>query len=263
VEILTGIGKWMDVNGESIYGTTHTPLAPQTFGHVTRKGNKLYLHVTRWPKDGKITLAGLETPIKNVSLLADSKKDKLDVAQSGTDDWNIQGPVNAPDPVNSVFVVETDGVPKGNLDAPIRLASNIPEQRLHVFDSSSLGGKLRFGQGNPAENGIMGWNKNELATGRVKWVVRVDEPIEVELDLIYVAVKGKHGGSYALKVADQLFSGTVETQPMPDSHKKVKYIPHTLGTLKLDAGIHTIELRGTEITDKELFMPSSIILRTP
>src|SRR2546430_7423718 len=41
--ILTGIGKWMDVNGESIHGCTRTPLDRQAWGDSTLKGNTLYL----------------------------------------------------------------------------------------------------------------------------------------------------------------------------------------------------------------------------
>jgi len=265
VEILTGIGKWMDVNGEAIYGTTHTPLPPQTFGPISRKGNKLYLHVTRWPKDGKITLAGLKTPIDKAYRLDRSfwRKDRLNVSKAVSNDWNIQGPENAPDPVNTVIVVETEGEPVGIADdETIRLVSNLRKQRLHVFESKVEGG-LKWGQGSPRDNGVEGWNKNNLANGRVTWTVRIEEPTEFFLDLVYVAVDGQHGGRYSVSVDDQVFPGTVKTQPKPDSSKKVNYIPHKLGTISLKPGTHRIAITGKEITGKELFMPSSIELRRP
>ena len=50
--ILKGIADWWKVNGESsIRGTKATPLAVQSWGETTRKGNKLYLHVFDWPED--------------------------------------------------------------------------------------------------------------------------------------------------------------------------------------------------------------------
>ncbi|MDF7822669.1 alpha-L-fucosidase [Pontiellaceae bacterium B12227] len=258
VEILTGIGKWMDVNGEAIYGTTHTPLPPQTFGHVSRKGNKLYLHVTRWPKDGKVTLAGLKTPITKAWLLADQQP--LAVSSAGSNDWKIQGPEKAPDPVNTVIVVETDGEPTGiKDDETMLLVSNLRNQRLHAFESKVEGG-LKWGHGSPRDNGITGWNKQAMSTGRATWTIRVEEPLGFTLDLIYVAVEGKHGGSYTVSVGDQKFTAEVETQQKPDHDKKVKYIPHTLGTIKLEPGTHQISIVGEELTGKELFMPSSIIL---
>ena len=43
--ILNGIGKWMNTNGASIYGTTASGLPLQNWGVSTLKNNKLYLHV--------------------------------------------------------------------------------------------------------------------------------------------------------------------------------------------------------------------------
>ena len=59
--ILSGIGRWMKVNGESIYGTQKSPLPLQSWGVSTQKGNLLYLHVFAWPKDGKLIVGGLKT----------------------------------------------------------------------------------------------------------------------------------------------------------------------------------------------------------
>ena len=42
---LEGIGKWMRIYGESIYGTDPTGFPQQEWGVTTRKGNVLYLHV--------------------------------------------------------------------------------------------------------------------------------------------------------------------------------------------------------------------------
>lgn len=258
VEILEGIGKWMDVNGESIYGTTHTPLAPQSFGHVSRKGNFLYLHVTRWPVDGKLVLSGLDTPIERAWLLAAPQSGDLSVSRKDASDWIIRVPLEPVDPVNTVIKVKTKGTPAGDPDGPIRISGNIPEQRLHVFDSHEKSAGLRFGSGNPSSNGIIGWGKNG---GTVRWKVRVDEPTEFDLDLVYVAVEGTHGGSYALSVGGESFTQPVVTQPVPEHQKLVKYIPHYLGKVMLEPGVHEIVLQDKEISGRELFMPSSLLLR--
>jgi hypothetical protein len=140
------------------------------------------------------------------------------------------------------------------------LLYNKKKQRLHIFEAKLTGG-LRWGKGSPKNNGVMNWNEKTLADGHVSWKIRVKEPVELELDLVYVAYKGKHGGRYSVAAAGQNYSDTIKLQPKPETIKKVKYIPHTLGKLKLEPGVHTIELIGTDIQGEELFMPSSILLR--
>ncbi|MFO1521341.1 MAG: alpha-L-fucosidase [Kiritimatiellia bacterium] len=61
-KILRGIGAWWRVYGDSIRGTTRTPLAVQAWGESTRKENLLYLHVFEWPRDGRLVVGGLTTP---------------------------------------------------------------------------------------------------------------------------------------------------------------------------------------------------------
>lgn len=259
VKILEGIGDWMQVNGDSIYGTTHSPLPTQTFGHVSRNGNKLYLHVTNWPVDGVITLAGLKTPISKARLLASDQG--LAVTRAGLNDWNLQGPEVAPDRVNTVIVVETDGEPVGNQDdSGILLVGNITEQRLHAFESKVEGG-LKWGDGSPRSNGIINWNRDAMAEGQVTWTVRTEEPHEFSIDIVYVAVEGIHGGRFSLRIGDKAFTADVKTQPRPNNLKKVQYLPSTLGSVRLEPGIHRIVIKGEQLSGRELFMPSSVILR--
>ena len=71
VAILQGIGDWWKVNGESIRGTTRTPLPVQAWGESTRKGNTLYLHVFNWPANGELVVGGLKSNVKRARLLAE------------------------------------------------------------------------------------------------------------------------------------------------------------------------------------------------
>ena len=57
------MGAWLRVNGESIYGTTASPLPPQSWGRTTVKGAKLYLHVFNWPAGDKLPLMGLTNKV--------------------------------------------------------------------------------------------------------------------------------------------------------------------------------------------------------
>ncbi len=69
VERLKGIGDWMKVNGESIYGTTASPFAELDWGRATRKGNRVYLHVFDWPK-GRLKVPALSEKVNKAYLLA-------------------------------------------------------------------------------------------------------------------------------------------------------------------------------------------------
>ena len=51
VEVLKQVGAWMDVNGESIYGTRGGPWKPTKAIASTRKGKTIYVHVLKWPDD--------------------------------------------------------------------------------------------------------------------------------------------------------------------------------------------------------------------
>jgi alpha-L-fucosidase len=105
VERLAAIGRWMKVNGESIYGTTASPFtAGLPWGRATVKGDRIYLHVFDWPADGKLQVAGFNGKASRAYLLADrSRKLTLQQADGAL---AIQLPGAAPDPVASVVVVE-------------------------------------------------------------------------------------------------------------------------------------------------------------
>ncbi|HOW74039.1 MAG TPA: alpha-L-fucosidase [Phycisphaerae bacterium] len=104
VERLEGVGRWMAVNGESIYGTTASPFRKLTWGRCTRKPGKLYLHVFDWPKK-ELIVPGLKDTIEKAYLLADPHKKPLTVSRKG-DDVAILLPEKAPDPIASVVVVQ-------------------------------------------------------------------------------------------------------------------------------------------------------------
>ncbi len=49
VDRLQAMGKWLDRNGDAIYGTRGGPVAPRTWGVSTRKGNRVFIHILDWP----------------------------------------------------------------------------------------------------------------------------------------------------------------------------------------------------------------------
>ena len=109
VQRLSEIGRWMKVNGEAIWGTTASPYTEQlSWGRVTSKPDKLYLHVFTWPDTGQLIVPRLAEnlgPFSQSYLLSDPQKTDLKISQK-SDDWIVHVPDHAPDPVASVIVLE-------------------------------------------------------------------------------------------------------------------------------------------------------------
>lgn len=76
-KILKGIGQWMKKYSSSIYGTTRSPFSKEpSWGKYTRKGKTVYVHVYKWPKDGKLEVKQYKKlKIKKVYFLENTEKE--------------------------------------------------------------------------------------------------------------------------------------------------------------------------------------------
>lgn len=74
VKILKNIGKWLNNNGESIYGCGLAPLKKPETGRITANKNRLYYHITE-PQIGYIPLHGINAKnVKKIRLLHDNSE---------------------------------------------------------------------------------------------------------------------------------------------------------------------------------------------
>jgi hypothetical protein len=246
VAILSGIGKWMKVNGDSIHGTTRTPLAVQAWGESTAKGKTLYLHVFHWPSDGKLLVGGLKSNVTNAYLLADSSRTALKVSRLSDLDVQIDLPPTAPDATDSVIAVDCDG---GISTDPARLLSASQENVLRVFDGQLAGDTIKFGQGKKDNAYVEQWTE---ATDSVGWTVRVNQPTTFTLSATYDAESESAGGKYRLKNGSKQVCEAAVKAGIEQSQR--------LGEIQLEPGVHEIRLEPAQIAGTELMRLRNLTL---
>jgi alpha-L-fucosidase/lysophospholipase L1-like esterase len=265
-EILEAIAKWWKTNGESIRGTERTPLAPQSWGESTLKGNDLYLHVFDWPKDGKLLVGGLKAEISQASLLAEPKT-PLPVERIGPD-VQITLPTSAPDTADSVIAVHCKTGPTGD---PSRLLHTNTANTLSVFAAELLGPVDRkgwsLGKGTSITSHAKGWKTKDCA---VRWKTRLTRPGTFQVTVHYDApeadkAKIETDGGAIAAMSQQTFGGTftvtIGSQKLPgEVRQQGMNMALDLGQIELKPGDLEITIQANEITGKELMLLKSLTL---
>ena len=105
---LEDVGRWMAVNGDSIYGTLASPFAKPEWGRFTRKTGFLYAHVFDRPEDGTIEIPLDPARVKLAYLLDGGEKLTFSAQKDAGSEAGvvIELPEDLPDPAASVIVLE-------------------------------------------------------------------------------------------------------------------------------------------------------------
>jgi len=75
IKNLLEAGKWLQKNGEAVYNTKGSPFTwNYSWGYITQKPNKLYLHIFDRPKKNVIEVNGLLNSIESINVLNDDIK---------------------------------------------------------------------------------------------------------------------------------------------------------------------------------------------
>lgn len=238
LHILAGIEKWVAKNSESIYKTHQTKMPLQSWGVTSQNGNKLYLHVFNWPKDGKLYVGGLKSKIDMAYLLTDPKKTKLLTQAINAVDFYLQVPIQAPDTANTVIVLVLN---EPILTDSVRyVANNVPTTRLLAFDAELSKG-FKFGDGKTDRYYVENWTKKDQT---VKWDFRISAAQKFKFVLKYLATKDG-GGSFTFKIDQQEIK-----QDILIGNNVI--LTQQIGEIQLDKGVHQITISPDNISKTEL-----------
>jgi alpha-L-fucosidase len=199
-ERLLEMGKWLRVNGESIYGTSASPFEKQfKWGRCTRKGDALYLHIFDWPQNGRLIVPLLNAKA-TAHLLAEPGK-TLPVSSSD-DGLVVQLPAAPVDEDATVVALRPEGplqfapipVPKQEADGSIRL----------LADDADIVGAAGI-EGDRATN-IGHWNS---VNDHVSWKIQVQKPGRFNVALSYAMPADRAGATFSFSVGEDALHGTV------------------------------------------------------
>jgi alpha-L-fucosidase len=248
VATLKGVGAWMKTNGESIYGTTASPLPAQPWGRSTVKGNKVFLHVFSWPADGILRVQGLTNEVKAAYPLA-APAEKLALSrESGVPLVTL--PAKPLDQNDTVIALELDGPPHA--------------EPLIVVQGSDVGFDLDYLEAVTTGKAVKRFNRSgkfHIAkwTGpadSASWRLLVSQAGEYEVRIRYSARAESNGAGFVVHIGGQTVRGTVSGTGEGYEYKTVD-----LGRVRLPkTGPLTVKLQPAADTGRNLMFFQSLEL---
>jgi alpha-L-fucosidase len=231
VATLRKVGTWVRANGESIYGTSASPVREQPWGRSTVKGDKLYLHVFSWPGDGVLRMPGLKNELRSAYALADPSR-KLTLQRI---DGNvaITLPDKPLDELDTVIVLQLDGPPRvdppvitQDTESPFELDSQLAVTSGRAVKRFNRDGKFHIAK----------WTGPE---DTITWRLLVSQAGEYQVRIRYSARKESDGAKYAVTVGGQTLTGAVV-----ETGEGYQYKTFDLGAVKLaKAGSYVVQIK--------------------
>ena len=231
VATLRKVGEWVRANGESIYGTSASPVREQPWGRSTVQGNKLYLHVFSWPGDGVLRMPGLKNELRSAYALADPSR-KLTLQRI---DGNvaITLPAKQLDDLDTVIVLQLEGPPRvdppvitQDTESPFELDSQLAVTSGKAVKRFNRDGKFHIAK----------WTGPDDA---ITWHLLVSQAGEYQVRIRYSARKESRGAKYSFTIGGQTLTGAVV-----ETGEGYQYKTFDLGAVKLaKAGSYIVQIR--------------------
>jgi alpha-L-fucosidase len=253
--VLEGIGRWMKVNGEAIYGAERTPLPVQPWGTSALKGQTLYLFVFNPPANGKLIVGDLQSDPKRAVLLG-AGDTRLHVQRLDANFVEITLPAPARTAVTPVVKLTLDGTVKTGGALPVSL--NIPSE-YRIYDARLSGG-VDYGSETYWRAGSTGWTSPQ---GRISWPVIAQRGGSYKVSVTYNRAKGIGGGRFRIALAGKSLEQGVETGEMSPTTKKGDAVTRELGVIKVPAGRQELAVEAVKIPAGEELMRFISVTLTP
>lgn len=236
VQRLAEIGKWMQVNSESIYGTKASPFKRLSWGRCTRKADGeftlLYLHVFDWPSNGQLIVPGLRNEVVKAWLLADPSRKSLTVSQT-EDAKTVYVPAERPDEIDTVVVLQIRGAP----DVVVMPITQRPDGtvQLNAEDATLHGNTLRYEP--DANKRCIGYWTDSAEWA--EWEFKISRPGRFTV-VVETAAQGE-GARFAINV------GTAKlTLSVPRTGDYSRFTRSELGQVELPTGMAKLEVRAVK-----------------
>jgi alpha-L-fucosidase len=207
IERLAAVGKWLQVNGESIYGTSAGPFKRLEWGRCTRKGNRLYLHIFDWPDSGVLEIPGLLNAVTHATIVGDSIGSPLPVSRQN-ESVLIEVPATAPDAIATVIAIDIAGEPQ-IVSIPLRQRED-GSITLRAIDADVRGFTARYEKGNGKDN-IGFWTD---AQDIVTWQFEATRPGRFRVILSQACPDSTAGTAVRVSIGDAQLD--MEVQPTGD-----------------------------------------------
>ena len=235
---LLAMGKWLSVNGESIYGSQAFDLVKDQhdWGKITCRKNPdgstlIYLHVFNWPLGHQLPVTGIQGKPVKAYLLADQEKIALPFTSQGVVTV-LDLPEKAPDPLVSVVVLEYNSYPTTEEG----LVAQSVYGGFSLTPTNALESKGDTTLKPPKRGGTVPEHIAVTEKSRYHWRIYIEKPMSLYTDVSY-SFQGEDGKG-TLSVSSQAGSLKANFKPSgkfvgePNSNWQIdSFDSHRLGQL--------------------------------
>jgi alpha-L-fucosidase len=248
---LEEIGKWLKINGGSIYnsGAFELPADMHDWGRITSRKTKdgkikVFLQVYNWPLLKKLPVTGIKEAPSRVYLLEDKLEKPLDFKFDEVfTEIDLFAP--QPDPYVSVVVMEYDSMPP--VETELTAKSVYGGYSLTPYNFIAYKGdrqRVRASLFGSIPPHLLVENKSEYT-----WKIFIDEPGTYALDVSYGFKGQDRSGKIEVDFAGEKLSKEIENTGLfvvePGQSRPVEnYSSHRFGEIKVDrSGYYEIKVK--------------------